>query len=466
MSAEIYGVEANLHDVPFAVRDPELIPARRYYDQRFFELERERLWPRVWQMACRLEEIPQVGDWIEYRLLDKSVIVVRAKTGVKAFHNACRHRGVELAQGHGNCKHQGFVCPFHGWRYDMEGKNTLVFGRQLFSNKILEPSQLALAPCRVELWGGCAFINFDDRATPLVESLGPVTRRLDSRHVDKLKVEWWHSAVLPVNWKLAMEAFMEGYHVMRTHPQLQALIMPGADRYAGDAARAAGARALSGRESVDLVVRLIASLREGMAGMIDAREMAIAESLRDMDLPESAAEALQAFDRRLRHEITLQGRARGIPMFDLNRVAQTEAFHGVEFMFPHYFLLPMYSAMSSYRVRPLTAESCLFEIWSLALHPEDETRDRQVAPVPMAHDDPRFPEIPRQDYFNLPRQQRGLHAEGFEHMRLSGQVEGMISNYHRLIDGYLARIERSRLAQATHVVCSGYDGPILDLGFQ
>ena len=108
----------------------------------------------------------------------------------------------------------------------------------------------------------------------------------------------------------------------------------------------------------------------------------------------------------------------------------------------------------------------MFEIWSLALYPEDETRDRPVAPVPMAHDDPRFPEIPRQDYFNLPRQQRGLHAEGFEHMRLSGQVEGMISNYHRLIDGYLAGIERSRLAQATHVVCSGYDGPILDLGFQ
>jgi nitrite reductase/ring-hydroxylating ferredoxin subunit len=466
MSTEIHGAEANLRDVPFAVRDPELIPARRYYDQRFFELERERLWPRVWQMACRLEEIPQIGDWIEYRLLDKSVIVVRAKTGVKAFHNACRHRGVELAQGHGNCRHQGFVCPFHGWRYDMEGKNTFVFGRQLFSNKILEPSQLALAPCRVELWGGCAFINFDDRATPLVESLGPVTRRLDSRHVDKLKVEWWHSAVLPVNWKLAMEAFMEGYHVMRTHPQLQALIMPGADRYAGDAARAAGARVLSGKESVDLLVRLIASLREGMAGMIDAREMAIAESLQGMDLPESAAESLQAFDRRLRHEITSQGRARGIPMFDLNRVAETEAFHGVEFMFPHYFLLPMYSAMSSYRVRPLTAESCLFEIWSLALYPEDESHDRPVAPVPMAHDDPRFPEIPRQDYFNLPRQQRGLHAEGFEHMRLSGQVEGMISNYHRLIDGYLAGIERSRLARATHVVCSGYDGPILDLGLQ
>src|SRR6185437_9895405 len=138
MSAQMQGVETGLEGVPFRVRDPELIPARRYYDQRFFDLERERLWPHVWQMACRLEEIPQVGDWIEYRILDKSVIVVRTKTGVKAFHNACRHRGVELAQGHGNCGNQGFVCPFHGWRYNMDGDNTFVYGRRLFSDRCLE----------------------------------------------------------------------------------------------------------------------------------------------------------------------------------------------------------------------------------------------------------------------------------------------------------------------------------------
>ena len=465
MIAQMQDLKTDFESVPFRVRDPELITARRYYDQRFFDLERERLWPHVWQMACRLEEIPQVGDWIEYRILDRSVIVVRTKSGVKAFHNACRHRGVELAQGHGNCGNQGFVCPFHGWRYNMDGKNTFVFGRQLFSDKCLEPSELDLAPCRVESWGGCAFINFDDRAASLTDSLGPVTGRLDSRHVDKLKVEWWHSAVLPVNWKLAMEAFMEGYHVMRTHPQLQALLMPGADRYAGDAARAIAARKLSPKEGVELAVALLRSLHEGMGGMIDAREMAIADSLRAMELPEDVVGALKAFDRRLRGEITTQGRARGIPVFDLNHVAETQPFHGVEFLFPHYFLLPMYSAMSSYRVRPLTAESCLFEIWALALFPEDERRDRPVAPVPRAHDDQSFPQIPRQDYANLPRQQRGLHAKGFDHMRLSGRVEGMISNYQRLIDGYLAGIDPSRLVKASQTVCSGYDGPILDLGF-
>ena len=77
-------VNDKLELVPFRVTNPELIPSQRYYDEAFFELERERLWPHVWQMACRLEEIPEVGDFTEYKLLDKSVIVVRTKTGVKA----------------------------------------------------------------------------------------------------------------------------------------------------------------------------------------------------------------------------------------------------------------------------------------------------------------------------------------------------------------------------------------------
>ena len=112
---------------PFMVSHPRRVPASRYYSEEFFELEREHVWPHVWQMACRLEEIPDVGDWVEYRNLDKSVIVVRTASGIKAFHNACRHRGVQLASGHGNCSVNGFVCPFHGWRWNMDGENTFVF---------------------------------------------------------------------------------------------------------------------------------------------------------------------------------------------------------------------------------------------------------------------------------------------------------------------------------------------------
>ena len=188
--------------ITLRVTDPERIPARRYFDEAFYKLECEKLWPHVWQMACRLEQIPNVGDWVEYGILDKSVIVVRTPQGVKAFHNACRHRGVPLVQSgaHGNCKSQGLICSFHGWRWNMDGANAFVYGRHLFSERQLDSADLALKPCRVEEWGGCAFINFDDDAAPLLDCIKPVTERLDPRNVDKLRVEWWRSAILPTSF--------------------------------------------------------------------------------------------------------------------------------------------------------------------------------------------------------------------------------------------------------------------------
>src|SRR5579864_7540557 len=134
---------SSLRDVPFKVTNPERIPAQRYYDPEFFELERKYFWPKVWQMACRLEEIPEIGDWVEYQILDKSVLVIRTRSGIKAFHNACRHRGVRLGTGVGNCAAQGFVCPFHGWRWNMDGENTFVFGRGEFDEADLDPTDLA-----------------------------------------------------------------------------------------------------------------------------------------------------------------------------------------------------------------------------------------------------------------------------------------------------------------------------------
>ena len=169
---------------------------------------------------------------------------------------------------------------------------------------------------------------------------------------------------------------------------------------------------------------------------------------------------------RLNEEIVAQGRARGLAVPDLSGIAMNGPHaNGVEFCFPNYFLLPAFGSMSSYRIRPLGPESCLFELWSLTLYPEDEKRPRPLPPTPIAHDDPSWPPIPKQDYSNLPRQQRGLHAQGFEYMRLSREVEGLISNYQRVIDGFLGGIERERLIKAVQLACDGYDTPIKDVGF-
>jgi nitrite reductase/ring-hydroxylating ferredoxin subunit len=455
--------------VPFAVTDPERIPAQRYYDEEFYKRECARLWPHVWQMACRLEQIPNVGDWTEYSNLGRSVIIVRAKDGIRAFHNACRHRGVQVVAGHGNCEREGFICPFHGWRWNMDGKNTFVYGRHLFSASQLEKTDLALRTCRVELWGGCAFINFDDNAAPLRDYIGPLAEKLDQYQVDKLRAEWWYATVLPANWKIAMEAFMEGFHVQRTHPQLHAAAPANFNSMYGqnpaENSQPINPRATV-RENIRSQLRLLELLSEGMAGMCHAKDVDVARSLLDVELPDDPAEAVMTWYGMLNHEVTRQGRARGEPTPDLNGLAVTHPVKAVEFIFPHYFLLPSLSSMSSYRIRPLGPETCLFELWSLTLFPEGKEPQAPLEPMMLPYDSDKFPPIPRQDYFNIPRQQIGLHAKGFEFMRLAKDVEGLISNYQRLIDGYLQGIEIDQLAKATASLGSNFDGPILDIGLE
>jgi len=451
-----------LDSVPHKVTNPEKIPAQRYYDEEFFELEREKLWPKVWQMACRLEEIPEVGDYVEYTILDKSVIVMRGGDGVKAFHNACRHRGVRLANGPGSCGKSGLTCPFHGWRWNAQGECTFVFGKEIFNPDLLDEDEINLASVRCETWGGCAFINFDDDAAPLLDSLGPVTTRMDARHVDKLKMDWWYATVLPTNWKLAMEAFMEGYHVMQTHRQLFDL-SPGS-AYGPDADGVLpGFEGKSARDVVNLNVDFMARLSSGMAGMVHETEVAVLEGLRDMEVPDDPMQAMMAFYAKAQEAITKDGLERGAPMFDIQKVNQEHPFSDVEFMFPHYFLLPSFAAMSSYRIRPLTAETCYFELWSLVLRPEGEDYDTPTEPTFLPYDSDKYPEIPAQDYSNLPIQQLGLH--NFEFMRLAKDQEGMISNYQRLVDGYLADLDTETLRRAQNTVNSGYNAPIHDIGF-
>lgn len=456
---------ATAEQIPYKVSDPQRIPVQRYYDEAFFELERERLWSRAWQMACRLEEIPEPGDWVEYSILEQSVIVVRTGSGVKAFHNVCRHRGVRLVdKPYGNCLKEGFTCPFHGWRWTADGENTFVYARHLFDPALLEEEELALTPCRVEEWGGCAFINFDPDATPFRETLGPLAERLEAHGVDNLRAEWWYATVLPANWKTAMEAFHEGYHVMRTHPQLQqAAPTTYNSRYAGIGE--ALDPELGVRGNIEAQLKHLEELGEGMAGLVHQKELDIARQLLDVDLPEDLEQGVMAWFGIVQDQITRQLRARGENVPDLNEVALSHPIEALEFLFPHYFLLSTFTSMSSYRVRPLGPETCLFEIWSLTHFAEGEAPGPLREPVELPHDSEEFPPIPKQDYSNIPMQQKGLHARGFEFMRLARDIEGLISNYQQIIDGYLGGADQESLAAAINKLGGNFDGPIYDLGF-
>ena len=456
--------------IPFKVIDPQRIPSRRYYDEEFYRLECERLWPHVWQMACRVEQLPQVGDWIEYSNLGQSVIVVRSKDGIRAFHNACRHRGVPLAQagGHGNCKGQGFICPFHGWRFNTEGKNTFVYGRHLFDERQLDEAELALRSCRVEEAIGCVFINFDDDAPSFRDTIGPVLDRLEKKGQGDQRAEWWFATELPANWKTAMEAFMEGYHVMRTHPQLQRAVpglynsMYGYDTGGiGDQVNPNWTKA----ENIAAQVKNLELLSEGMAGMIHAKEVEIARQIPADILPDDPEQMIMHWFGAVQHQIVETLRARGENVPDLNALAVSDPVNAVEFLFPHYFLLPFFTSTSTYRIRPTGPESCLFEIWSLTHFVPGEEPAPVMEPTVLAYDSDQFPPIPQQDYSNIPIQQIGLHAKGFDFMRLSSTIEGMISNYNRIIDGHLEGKPADKLAAATHTLGGNFDGKIFEYDF-
>ncbi|MBI2706067.1 MAG: aromatic ring-hydroxylating dioxygenase subunit alpha [Actinobacteria bacterium] len=430
--------------VPYAIEIPDRVRKERYFDPGFYELEVERLWPRVWQMACRLEEIPHAGDFVEYEILDQSIVMVRADdTSVRAFQNACRHRGVKVVGGRGNCD-GGFTCPFHGWCYALDGTNTFVSKARTFSEHNLQPDEINLRTVRCELWGGCAWINLDGDAPPLRQCIEPFATIMDAWKLESMRAEWWCAFRLPVNWKLAEEAFMEQYHVIETHPQLR---IPG--RYPPRDG------AFDPRVFVESELQYLHTMSDGMDGMV----------LRDIELPDDPALARTVWDRTLNDAVTSWHRAEGHDLPDLDELAAQGLNEPMAYCFPHFFVLPMYSSASSYRFRPLGPEETLMEIWSLTRFPEGGEPQPLAPPEPWECDDPRVPPIPTQDFSNLPRQQKGLHAKGFEYMRLSEQIEGHISNYQRVIDGFLAGLSSDELLPALRAVnVNPLDRPVVDVG--
>lgn len=435
----------------------------RYTSPEFARLESEKLWPHVWQMACRMDEIPRPGDYTVYEIVDQEILVIRqADDSIKAYHNVCPHRATALAVGSGRFSTGEITCPFHGWRWNLEGDNTFVLDRDEFKGGCLGDEDVKLKECQVATFVGCVFINMDANCMPFDEFIAPVRERLEGLKVPEMKFYWQKSIVVPANWKIAQEAFFEGYHVAATHPQLNQIgremvygrkgkkggneSSPGKSAYEsfpnGHGRFYSGKHLIKGdaepfSETGDPVEDLILSLtrlEEGMDAMVLMEEVNVAKSMRNRPIPEGSTLG-EEFMKAIFENYNNQGRPVSDPTPE-----NMEMWGGEIFIFPNYLILPHFANALCYRSRPMknNPDWCIFEIFSIKTYPEGETPPRPKVEYCTNGTDPeQYRLIPRQDMANIPRMQKGLHSHGFEYNQLADYQEQTILNMHREEDKYL-----------------------------
>jgi phenylpropionate dioxygenase-like ring-hydroxylating dioxygenase large terminal subunit len=194
-----------------------LISKERYISADWLADEYERLWPNVWQMACRLEQIPNAGDYYEYQIGTQSILVVRENAdSVKAFRNACPHRATRICSGTGNTDDE-LRCPFHGWAWHLDGSVLEIPDADDFAPEVLSRKDLRLRDVHVGLWGGFVFVTMAENPQPLSEFLAPVVEGLAPFEVDKMRLLRYRTTVMDCNWKVGLGAFNEAYHLEATH---------------------------------------------------------------------------------------------------------------------------------------------------------------------------------------------------------------------------------------------------------
>ncbi|MCG2634548.1 MAG: aromatic ring-hydroxylating dioxygenase subunit alpha [Gammaproteobacteria bacterium] len=183
----------------------------------YFEKEREKIFKKSWLHMGREQEIPNQGDYIvkDVEVLNSSFIFVRGKDGqVRAFHNACPHRGNKVASGKGNTK--GFACGFHGWTFDNQGALVFVPDEEQFFD--FDKADFCLKPINCDTWQGFIFINADPEPSETLEQwIGEFVPGLEGYPFDNMVCAGRYGCYVDANWKIIVDAFQEGYHVAFVH---------------------------------------------------------------------------------------------------------------------------------------------------------------------------------------------------------------------------------------------------------
>jgi choline monooxygenase len=197
---------------------PTLVPAERYYSPAFAQLEVERLWPKVWQVACTVDHVAEPGDYFEYRCGPYSVLIVPGDDGTLcAFQNVCRHRGNSLCAGSGAGLRE-LRCGYHGWTWDLAGVLKRVPNRKGFGT--LQMSEFPLVAARVDTWERLVFVNLDVNAAPVADFLEAVPDDIAWLGLGDFRCYGTMTIEVEANWKTIADGFSETYHVQTLHPEL------------------------------------------------------------------------------------------------------------------------------------------------------------------------------------------------------------------------------------------------------
>jgi len=458
-------------------QETELLSSERYTSREWLALEYERLWPYVWQQACREEDIPEPGDFHEYTIGKRSIIVLRDDGGqIRAFHNTCMHRGTLLIEGQGNVRelpcspgNEGKLqCPFHGWSYNLDGTSHYITGRADFAPGTLDKDSINLRPVQVDTCNGFVYINMDPNCISLREWLGPIPEATARFNIDKMRTLHHTTIIVDANWKMALEQFNEAYHAWTTH-------IIDMNKVGGVASGAGGRQA--GQKPGQITPERIMYMfqyrhfeRHTLFFQLDWQPTAGLPPISIKDMPGDPREfigralrhmyeqrrvapyELEYFDNLtdLPYELDLNGpeflvwlrrNACDAVGVDLSHLENEDMF-GFVWEFMHFPNTTGPLAGNSYlnlRMRPngMDPDSCIFEIRSLFLFPEGQTPapEREFIADWKSNQD-RIPVEFLQDFAMYPRIQRGLYQDGFAGHRLNRQEDNN-RHYERLIDGYV-----------------------------
>ncbi len=213
-------------------RSYRALPAWVYSNPEMHRLELERILRPSWQIGCHVSQVAKPGDFVTFDLGPDSIVVLRDRDSqLRAFHNVCRHRGARLLDGSGHCP-GSIVCPYHGWSYTYEGNLLGVPSRDSFPG--LDRSTHGLKPVKVELMLGFVFVCLSGEPAPVREQWAPFLAELAPYRFEEMvpltpvSYEEWD-----VDWKVAMDNYLESYHVPIGHPGLNRMFTPDYDDQKG-----------------------------------------------------------------------------------------------------------------------------------------------------------------------------------------------------------------------------------------